>query len=86
MTSRSSQQNEGLIVRPDQLWVADITYVAVAVGFVYVAVIMDAWSRRIIGYAMSRRIDARDAGGARRGDRAAPATAGCVHHGERGSQ
>ena len=33
---------------PDQLWVADPTYVAVAVGFVYVAVIMDAWSRRII--------------------------------------
>jgi putative transposase len=44
---------------PDQLWVADLTYVAVAVGFVYIAVIMDAWSRRIIGYAMSRRIDVR---------------------------
>jgi putative transposase len=36
---------------PDQLWVADLTYVAVAAGFVYVAVIMDAWSRRIVGYA-----------------------------------
>ncbi len=44
---------------PDQLWVADLTYIAVAVGFVYLAVIMDAWSRRIVGYAMSRRIDAR---------------------------
>ena len=44
---------------PNQLWVADLTYVAVAVGFVYVAVIMDAWSRRIVGYAMSRRIDVR---------------------------
>jgi putative transposase len=31
---------------PDQLWVADITYVAVAAGFVYLAVILDAWSRR----------------------------------------
>ena len=31
---------------PNQLWVADITYVAIAVGFVYVAVILDAWSRR----------------------------------------
>jgi putative transposase len=72
---------------PDQLWVADITYVAVAVGFVYVAVIMDAWSRRIIGYAMSRRIDARltlaalDAAIALR-----QPPPGCVHHGDRGSQ
>jgi putative transposase len=42
----------------DQLWVADLTYIAVLVGFVYVAVIMDAWSRRIVGYAIGRRIDA----------------------------
>jgi putative transposase len=72
---------------PDQLWVADLTYVAVAVGFVYVAVIMDAWSRRIVGYAMSRRIDVRltlaalDAAIALRGP-----PAGCVHHTDRGSQ
>ena len=44
---------------PNQLWVADLTYVAIAVGFVYVALIMDAWSRRIVGYAIGRRIDAR---------------------------
>ena len=44
---------------PNQLWVADITYVAIAVGFVYVAVILDAWSRRVVGYAISRSIDAR---------------------------
>jgi putative transposase len=72
---------------PDQLWVADITYVAVAAGFVYVAVIMDAWSRRIGGYAMSRRIDARltlaalEAAIALR-----QPPPGCVHHGDRGSQ
>ena len=35
--------------RPNQLWVADITYVAIAVGFVYAAVILDAWSRRVVG-------------------------------------
>ena len=44
---------------PNQLWVADITYVAIAVGFVYVAVILDVWSRRVVGYAISRSIDAR---------------------------
>ena len=51
---------EGLIVDgPNQLWVADITYVAVVEGFVYVAVILDAWSRRAVGYAISRSIDVR---------------------------
>jgi transposase InsO family protein len=31
---------------PNQLWVADITYIAIASGFVYLAAILDAWSRR----------------------------------------
>ena len=44
---------------PDQLWVSDITYVAIATGFVYVAVVLDAWSRRVVGYAISRSIDVR---------------------------
>ena len=44
---------------PDELWVADLSYVAIAVGFVYVPVILDAWSRRVVGYAISRRIDTR---------------------------
>ena len=44
---------------PNQLWVADITYVAIAIGFVYLAAILDAWSRRVVGYAISRSIDAR---------------------------
>jgi len=44
---------------PNQLWVADITYVAIATGFVYLAAILDAWSRRVVGYAISRSIDAR---------------------------
>jgi putative transposase len=72
---------------PNQLWVADLTYVAIAMGFVYVAVIMDAWSRRIVGYALGRRIDVRltvaafDAAVAHR----CPLS-GCVHHSDRGSQ
>ncbi len=44
---------------PDQLWVADITYVAIATGFVYLAVILNAWSRLVVGYALDRKIDAR---------------------------
>jgi putative transposase len=72
---------------PNQLWVADITYVALAAGFVYVAVILDAWSRRVVGYAISRSIDARLTMGALRAAiaRRNPPP-GCVHHSDRGSQ
>ena len=72
---------------PDQLWVADITYVPVIGGFVYVAIILDAWSRRVVGYAISRSIDVRltlAALGAAVAERKPPP--GCVHHSDRGSQ
>ena len=72
---------------PDQLWAADLTYVAIAAGFVYVAVILDAWSRRVVGYALSRRIDTRLALAALRSaiDARRPPT-GCIHHSDRGGQ
>ena len=44
---------------PNQVWNGAITYVAVASGFVHVALIPDAWSRRVVGYASGRSIDAR---------------------------
>ena len=37
---------------PDRLWVADITYVPTWAGFLYLAVVVDAFSRRIVGWAM----------------------------------
>jgi transposase InsO family protein len=43
--------------RPNQLWAADITYVATAAGWVYVAAILDLYSRRIVGWSVSQRID-----------------------------
>jgi putative transposase len=81
------QTRELVVDGPNQLWVADLTYVAIAVGFVYVGVIMDAWSRRIVGYAIGRRIDARltlAALEAAIASRSPPP--GCVHHSDRGSQ
>ena len=72
---------------PNQLWVADLTYIAIATGFVYLAAILDAWSRRVIGYAISRSIDARLAMAALKAainSRRPPP--GCVHHSDRGSQ
>ena len=42
--------------RPDQLWVADLTYVRTKAGWLYVAVVLDAWSRRIVGWAMETHL------------------------------
>ena len=39
--------------RPDELWVADITYVPTGTGFLYLAVVLDVFSRRIVGWAMA---------------------------------
>jgi putative transposase len=38
---------------PNQLWVADVTYVPTMAGFLFLAVVLDVWSRRIVGWAMS---------------------------------
>jgi transposase InsO family protein len=43
----------------NQLWVGDITYIAFSSGFVHLAAILDAWSRRVVGYDICRRIDGR---------------------------
>jgi putative transposase len=72
---------------PDQLWVADLTYIAIATGFIYLAVILDAWSRRVVGYALGRTIEERltlAALEAAIASRQPPK--GCVHHSDRGSQ
>jgi putative transposase len=61
--------------------VAAITYVAITAGFVYVAVILDAWSRRMVGYAISRSIDARLTVAALNAAIAARhPPPGCIHH------
>lgn len=41
---------------PDQLWVADITYVPTGAGFLYLAVVLDAFSRRVVGWAMATHL------------------------------
>lgn len=73
--------------RPNQLWVSDLTYVAIPGGFVYLAAILDAWSRKVVGYAISRSMDARIAIAALKAAirNRAPAK-GCIHHSDRGSQ
>jgi putative transposase len=41
---------------PNRLWVADITYIPTMAGFLYLAVVLDAWSRRVVGWAMATHL------------------------------
>lgn len=42
--------------KPDQLWVADITYIPTVSGFLYLSVVVDAWSRRVVGWSMETHL------------------------------
>ena len=69
------------------MWVADITHISIATRFVYMAAILDAWSRRVVGYAISRAMDARLAVAALTAAvQARRPPNGCIHHSDRGSQ
>jgi transposase InsO family protein len=75
-------------LRPNQLWVADFTYVATWQGFVYVAFVIDVFARRIVGWRVSRTAHAAfvlDALEQALHDRR-PAKGGLTHHSDRGSQ
>ena len=80
-------QRQFVADRPNQLWVADITYVATWSGFAYVAFVTDVFARRIVGWRVARSmrtdlvLDALEqALWSRRG------TEGVIHHSDRGSQ
>ena len=64
----------------DQLWVADITYIRLQMEFVYLAVLLDAFSRRCVGWALQRTLEAALALRRRR------PKPGLVHHSDRGVQ
>jgi putative transposase len=71
----------------NQLWVADITYIRLRTEFVYLAVVLDAFSRRVVGWALGRTLEAELAVAALRMaliERQPPA--GLVHHSDRGVQ
>jgi transposase InsO family protein len=75
------------MARPDQVWVGDISYVWTAEGWLYVATLLDLYSRQVVGWAMSSRIDTRlveDTWRMALGRRQ-PAV-GLLHHSDRGSQ
>jgi transposase InsO family protein len=75
--------------RPNVLWVSDFTYVATWAGFVYVAFVIDAYARRIVGWRVSRTAQASfvlDALEQALHERRPLHRGGLVHHSDRGSQ
>ena len=72
--------------RPDQLWVADITYIRTWAGFLYLAVVMDAYSRRIIGWSMANHLKAELVIDALQMAVQQRRPEGVVHHSDQGSQ
>ena len=72
----------------DQIWVADITYIRLGEGFVYLSVVLDAFSRKVVGWALDDHLEARLALAAL--DRAIaardPAPESLIHHSDRGVQ
>lgn len=95
---RTTDSDHGLPIYPNmiagmtvtginQLWVSDITYIRIATGFVYLAVVLDVFSRRIVGWAISKSIDRKLAIGALTmaiALRNPPS--GIIHHSDRGVQ
>jgi len=94
----TTNSNHGLRVYPnlardmvltgvDQLWRADITYIRLREEFVYLAVILDAFSRRVVGWALSRNMDDDlTLTALRMAIRQRGVQPGLVHHSDRGSQ
>jgi transposase InsO family protein len=75
--------------RPNQLWVADFTYVATWRGFVYVAFVIDVFARRIVGWRVSSSLATDfvlDALEQAIYERCGSTTAGLIHHSDRGTQ
>jgi putative transposase len=75
------------VTAPNQAWVADITYIRILRGFVYLAALLDRYSRKVVGWAISKHMDAELCLAALKialETRQPPAE--CIHHSDRGVQ
>jgi putative transposase len=71
----------------NQVWVADITYIRILAGFVYLAVVLDLFSRKVIGWALSEQIDTElTLAGLRMALEERGSIKCCIHHSDRGVQ
>jgi putative transposase len=71
---------------PDELWVADITYVPTYAGFLYLAIVLDAFSRRVVGWAMSSSLKAGVVLDALQMAATQRRPTSVIHHSDQGSQ
>jgi len=75
------------VTQLDQVWVVDMTYIRLPQGFVYLACVLDAFSRRVIGWHLSRDIDTRlTLAALNRAIAARRPRVGLIHHSDRGVQ
>lgn len=73
--------------QPNQAWVADITYIRLPIAFVYLACVLDAWSRRCVGWQLSRTIDTSlTLAALEAAVRVRQPAIGLIHHSDRGVQ
>jgi len=73
--------------RQNEVWVADITYIRILTGFLYLAVVLDLFSRKVIGWALSEQIDAQlTLAALRMALEERGSVEGCIHHSDRGVQ
>jgi transposase InsO family protein len=70
----------------NQVWVADLTYIRIRSGFVYLAALLDLYSRKVVGWAISKRIDTELCVAALRMALDTRSCRGCIHHSDRGVQ
>lgn len=78
-------QRQFSVDAPNRAWVADLTYLRCATGFVYLAVVLDLFSRRVVGWAVSESLTADISTTAlRRALALRPVKPGLVHHSDRG--
>jgi transposase InsO family protein len=70
----------------NQVWVADLTYIQIRSSFVYLAALLDLYSRRIVGWAISKRIDTELCLTALQMALEKRQPRGCIHHSDRGVQ
>lgn len=83
--ARNVVAREFEVSAPNQVWVSDLTYLRTQTGFVYMAVVLDLFARRVVGWTVSCDLDAGIAVEAlRRALALRPAPAGMIHHSDRG--
>ena len=84
--ARNAVNRQFTVARPNVLWMTDVTYIATAEGWAFLAVVLDAFSRRVVGWAFDRQLDTRLVQAAlTQALTTRQPSAGLLHHSDQGS-